>query len=111
MEEKRRIYLPRGVSAGKDFIPGFGYKELLQSLFLAAGLLPVVMGVFLLLKTTEFLLLALMGMAAVSFLLCLKNEGNSVFEMGKRIVTFYQGRRWYPYHGYREEEDEETKHI
>ena len=110
MEEKRKIYLPRGVSAGKDFIPGFGYKELIQSLLLAAAFLPVVLGVFLILQTTDFLALALMGLVAVSFLLCLKNEGNSVFEMGKRVIKFYQDRRWYPYHGYREEEDEE-RHI
>jgi len=111
MEEKRRIYLPRGVYAGKDFIPGFGYKELLQSLFLVAVFSPVLLGIFLLLRTTDFLLLAMIGVGAISFLLCIKSEGNSVFEMGRRILKFYQGQKWYPYHGYREEEDEETRYI
>ncbi len=111
MEEKRTIYLPRGVHERKDFIPGFGYKELLQSLFLAAIFLPVLLGIFWLRKTTDFLLLSLIGLGVLVFLLCLKSEGNSVFEMGKRILKFYQGQKWYPYHGYREEEDEETRHI
>lgn len=113
MEEKRRIYLPRGVYAGKDFIPGFGYKELIQSFFVAMAFLPVLLVVFWVFKTTDILVLTLIGVGVISFLLCFKSEGNSVFEMGKRIVKFYQSQKWYPYHGYGywEEGNEETKHI
>lgn len=101
-EEKRKLYLPKGVEARRMLFQGYGMKETMQSLILFLFFSPIAIIAFIFIRKTDILLFSLLGIALLSFSMCVKNQGLSIYEVGLRIASFHKKKQWFPYQSYDE---------
>lgn len=97
-EEPIILYVPIGVSTRIDYFPGFGKKELFQSLI--GIFIGVLIAILLYIMTSQFLFvtITMISAIAVSIFACQKTNNNqSIIDIFNDMKKFNSERKHFPY--------------
>lgn len=96
--EDEKLYIPMGVKSEAEFFPGFGRKQLLQSVIgsLGAGVVSAV--VWLLSQNVTFTVIGVLSGIVGSVMMTTKDQTNqSVVDQVQNMVRFAKSQKIYPY--------------
>ena len=96
--EDEKLYIPMGVKAEAEFFPGFGKKQLLQSVIgsLGTGVVSAFVGI--LSQSVTFTVIGVLTGIVGSVMMTSKDQTNqSVVDQVQNLVRFSKSQKFYPY--------------
>lgn len=97
-DHRDELYIPLGIKAEQDVIPGFGKKETMQVGVILALTLAGVIAYYTASQDAFGAVIALMLIGSTAMILIRKNENNqSVVDLARHVFTYYRSQRNYKY--------------
>ena len=96
--EDDKLYIPMGVKTEVELFPGFGKKQLLQSVIDSLGAGAVSFFVWLLSQNVTFTVIGILTGIVGSVMMTTKDQTNlSVVDQLQNMVRFARSQKYYPY--------------
>lgn len=96
--EDDKLYIPMGVKTEVEIFPGFGKKQLLQSVIGSLGTGAVSFFVWLLSQNVTFTVIGILTGIVGSVMMTTKDQTNlSVVDQLQNMVRFARSQKYYPY--------------
>lgn len=98
-DHRDELYIPLGIKAERDVIPGFGKKETIQVGVILVLTLIGVATYYTAFQDAFGAVLSLMMIGSTSMILIRKNENNqSVVDLARHVFIYYRSQRNYKYY-------------
>lgn len=96
--EEDKLYIPMGVKTEVEIFPGFGRKQLLQSVIGSLGAGAVAALVWLIFQNATFTVIGILAGIVGSVMMTTKDQTNlSVVDQLQNMVRFAKSQKYYPY--------------
>jgi len=97
-EHRDELYIPLGIKAKQDLIPGFGKKETIQIGVILAITLFGAVTYYSIFKNSFVAVFSLLLIGSTAMIIIRKNDNNqSVVDLARHVITYYRSQRRYKY--------------